>query len=60
VALAGALGSYPVLFLALAGTSLISGALMTGTGFRPQDHFGGKTWGKTRPATACLSSLQLA
>jgi hypothetical protein len=30
VALAGALGSYPALFLALSGTSVISGALMAG------------------------------
>jgi MFS family permease len=30
-ALAGALGSYPALFLALAGTSAVSGILMTGT-----------------------------
>jgi MFS family permease len=47
-ALAGALGSYPALFLALAGTSLISGALMTGTGTRtkPHDHAGGQTGGQ--------------
>jgi MFS family permease len=32
VALAAALGSYPALFLALAGISAISGILMTGTG----------------------------
>jgi cyanate permease len=31
VALAGALGSYPALFLALAGTSAVSGILVTGT-----------------------------
>jgi hypothetical protein len=42
VALAGALGGYPALFLALAGISVISGALMTGTGTGagPQDHAG--------------------
>jgi MFS family permease len=32
VALADGLGSYPALFLVLAGTSLVSGLLMTGTG----------------------------
>ena len=55
-ALAGALGNCPALFLALAGTSLISGALMTGTGTRtkPHDHArGGKPGGKAQRATDC-------
>ena len=49
VALGRRLGSYPALFLALAGTSVISGALMigTGTGAGPQDQVGGQTGGRT-------------
>ena len=44
-ALAGGLGSYPALFLALAGTGGISSALMTGTeiGAKPEDHAGGES-----------------
>ena len=60
MALAGALGSYPALLLALAGTSLISVAFMTGTEPGPKIMSRGRSWGKTRLATACPSSLQLA
>jgi MFS family permease len=40
VALAGGLGGYPALFLALAGTSVISAALITGT--RVRSHASGR------------------
>ena len=47
---------YPALFLALAGTSVISGALVigTGTGARPQDQAGGQT-GEQNPASDRLA-----
>ena len=61
VALAGGPGSYPALFLALAGASVISGVLMigTGTGAKPEDDLGGQTGGQNQLATACLSLPQL-
>ena len=62
VALAGGPGSYPELFLALAGTTVISGVRMigTGTGAKPEDDLGGKPGGRTQLASACLSSPQPA
>jgi hypothetical protein len=56
VALAGGLGSYLALFLALASTSVSSGVLIigTGTGAKPEDHAGGQIGGQN-PASERLS-----